>query len=728
MSTAENNIIDALQMAVQHHSAGRLGEAQRLYQSVLSEQPANADALHLSGIIAQQTGHLAAAISLMNEAIAACPTVAAYHCNLAKALRDIGDHQAAVESFQRAISLQADMVDALFGLAGCLRILGRHAAAAEHLRRITILRANDPEAHAYLAAALKGAGDFAGAIAAYRTAVTLQPLYGVAHNNLGNLLRDAGRLDEAAAAYADAIAAKPDDAEAYSNLGNLLFQRGDLAGAEEKCQQAVDLKPEFSEAHNNLGNVLRAQNRLDEAVLCYRLALALNPKFADAHNNLGLTLHDGGLLNEAVESFEAALSLNPQFPAGLSNLAHVKCSQGKYEEAEALYRQALAISPDEAMFIGGLAIALHEQGRIDEAITEYRRAIAANPNAAVAYANLGAAYQARREIAEAIRHMRHAVSLAPNDAEKHGNLGIALLLDGQFEEGWREYEWRWQYKQNWKMHIFEQPRWDGSPLNGRTVLLFAEQGFGDELQFIRYAPMVAAMGGRVIVECHPQLKTLLATVSGISAVYGKGEKLPAFDCVLPQMSLPMIFGTTLATIPAETPYLKPDAALIAEWAERTASAPGKRRIGLCWQGDPKHKNDRNRSIPLTRFASLLKRPDLAFISLQKGPGSEQIAEAGLNGALIDETQAMRFDDFADAAALIMSLDLVITIDSAIAHLAGALGKPVWLLLPYASEWRWLHNRTDSPWYPQTTLFRQTQSKDWDGVLKQIAAALDQETE
>jgi ADP-heptose:LPS heptosyltransferase len=233
--------------------------------------------------------------------------------------------------------------------------------------------------------------------------------------------------------------------------------------------------------------------------------------------------------------------------------------------------------------------------------------------------------------------------------------------------------------------------------------------------------------GKVYVECHPQLKTLLGSVPGVARAYGRGEKLPRFDCVAPLMSLPMLLGTQVDTIPALMPYVKPDAALVRQWQARTPTAPGLRRIGLCWQGDPRHKNDRNRSIPLKSFAALVDRNDLACFSLQKLHGSEQIAEAGLGDKIIDHTAMMRDDDFSDAAALIMTLDLVITIDSAIAHLAGALGKPVWLMLPYASEWRWLYNRTDSPWYPSARLFRQPQRGDWNEVLTSISQALNQGT-
>jgi hypothetical protein len=316
---------------------------------------------------------------------------------------------------------------------------------------------------------------------------------------------------------------------------------------------------------------------------------------------------------------------------------------------------------------------------------------------------------------------QRALSLKPDYAAAHNNLGIAWLLMGNFQQGWPEYEWRWKCTEL-KLPSYRQPLWDGSPLKGRTILLLSEQGLGDTLQFIRFAPLLTRSGGRVIVTCRRALARLLASCPGIASVVAEGDRLPEFDVYAPLMSLPRLLGTTLATVPAEVPYLTADPALVEFW-QRELSAIDGFRIGIVWQGSPGYRRDRFRSIPLLQLAPLARLEGVQLVSLQKGPGIDQLHEVSRNfpvtdlGGRLDETSGA----FMDTAAVMMNLHLVIAADVAIAHLAGALGVRVWLALPAPPDWRWLLERADCPWYPTMRLFRQAQPGDWASVFERMAA-------
>jgi hypothetical protein len=357
-------------------------------------------------------------------------------------------------------------------------------------------------------------------------------------------------------------------------------------------------------------------------------------------------------------------------------------------------------------------------------VSHYRNALALRPDYADAWLNLGVALKDLMRLPEAIACYRQAIALEPANAEAHSNLGIALLAAGELPEGWREHEWRWKTP-----HLiaarrdFGVPLWRGEPAEGRTLLIHAEQGFGDTLQFCRYASMASARGMRVIMEAQPPLVRLLRTLTGVDVVLARGDPLPAFDLHCPMLSLPLAFGTSLETIQSSGRYLHADPARVAEWRDRLAAVDAaSTRVGLVWAGNPRRHSrgltavDRRRSISPERLAPLLRLPGLRFFSLQKdGP-----RPAGHIAALDFMTE---MEDFADTAALIMNLDLVISVDTAVAHLTGALGKPVWLMDRFDTCWRWLTGRSDSPWYPNLRLFRQPRPGDWDTVLDAIAREL-----
>ncbi len=365
-------------------------------------------------------------------------------------------------------------------------------------------------------------------------------------------------------------------------------------------------------------------------------------------------------------------------------------------------------------------MALAALGRFAEAENCYHEALRLNPRYAEAHNNLASALQALGRHEEALAGYDLALLYQPDSASAHWNRSLAWLQQGDYQRGWPEYEWRWRRDRVVRRRLPGAP-WDGAPLDGRTLLIYPEQGLGDQIQFVRYAPLARQQGGRVVVECPPALLGLFATCPGIDQLVAEGTPLPPFDVHVPVMSLPHRLGTTLETIPAAVPYLSADPARVASWAEVLAGIPGY-RVGIAWQGNPRHAWDRHRSIPLARFAPLAQVPGVRLVSLQKGPGVEQLrglAERLPVAVLPDGPEGT----FLDTAAVVSQLDLVVTADTALAHLAGALGVPVWVALSAHSDWRWLRDREDTPWYPSMRLFRQATLGDWPGVFACMAAEL-----
>jgi Tfp pilus assembly protein PilF len=500
----------------------------------------------------------------------------------------------------------------------------------------------------------------------------------------------AGRLEEAEHLYRQILAIDPRHAGSLNMIGmiNLHLGRHDLAL--DLISKAIAVNPTDAMYHNNRGIVLRRQGRLDEASACYRCALDLSPNYPEAHNNLGNTLMQQGRLNEAVARYRRALDLRPDYPEAHNNLGAALKQQARPDKAEEHLRRALDLRPDYPEAHNNLGAALRQQGRIQEAIICYRR----------------------------------AVHLAPDYAEAHNNLAAALLAQGALTEGWKEYEWRWKTPSMIAgARDFVQPQWHGEAAPGRTLLIHAEQGFGDTVQFCRYAPLAAQRALRVILEAPKPLVRLLRTSPEVEFVVPQGEQLPDFDLHCPMLSLPLALGTTLADIPGVTPYLHPDPSQVEAWRSRLAAMarPGQ-RIGLVWAGNPRLNlpahaaEDRRRSMAPDRLAPLFDLPGLEFFSLQKD-GSPPPAHLPLH----DFMQEM--DDFADTAALIAHLHLVISVDTAVAHLAAALGKPVWLLNRFDSDWRWMMGRRDSPWYPTMRLNRQPRPGDWEAVIAEVARDL-----
>ena len=516
---------------------------------------------------------------------------------------------------------------------------------------------------------------------------------------------------------------QPGSAEARSELGRALFEQGKMEEAAAAFKEAIELNPGLPEAHNNLGLARVALGRAAEAVECYREAIRLRPAFAQAHNNLGIALRQQGKIDEAVACCREAVRISPHMAEAHNNLGTARDEQGNYLEAIASLEQALRIRPDFAKAYNNLGIAYWHLGDYEQAASSCRKAIELTPELAEAHNNLGNVLRDEGRYDEALACYEESLKLVPDGIDAHWNRSLVWLLQGKFEEGWQEYEWRWKLR-NFSTRQTDRPLWDGSALEGRTILLDAEQGLGDTLQFIRYAPLVQARGGKVVAVCQRPLMQILSNFPGIDRLVAQGEPVPPFDCYLPLLSLPKVFGTTLESVPASIPYLRPDPYLLEQWGRELASFRSF-KVGIAWKGSPKNRMDSVRSIPLAAFEPLARVPGVQLISLQKGIGSEQVKEVSDRFDVIDLAQRLDLTAgaFMDTAAVMQHLDLVVTCDSSLGHLAGALGAPTWIALTLSPDWRWLLEREDTPWYPSVRLFRKKFVGDWSDVFERMAAAL-----
>lgn len=682
--------------AENHRQAGRASEAERGYREVLRVDPLHAEAWHSLGILEIQGQRNDAAVESLRQATTLQPERALFQHHFAVALRNTGDHDAALAAFRRAWELAPAQVESGLKLAELLERLDRSAEAVEIFRQILAARPRDIALWNSLGIALYRAGEAEPAFAAYRQAISLDARRPEPHNNLGNALRSLGQFDAALASYDQAIRLKPDYARAHHGRGCAFIQQQKWSEAEAALQMALVYQPNYAEAHDDLGHVMLQQGRAGEALECCQAAVRANPKHVGAWNNLGTLFTSLGRHNDAQKCLERAIELAPRLAEAHNNLGNVHKAKFDLAAAEACYHRALAIRPEYGKAHYNLGNLMLEYGRLDEALQCYDQAI----------------------------------QFSPDYPEPRFQRGAVKLLRGDFAEGWPGYEWRWGMQNAVKTkRSFAEPTWDGSPLNGRTILLYTEQGLGDTFQFIRYAPLVQALGGRVVVECQAKLTPLLKTAPGIDQLVPKGEPLPKFDCQAALLSLPGILGTTVETIPGGIPYLRADPDLVEKWRAELAKIDGF-KVGIVWQGSPTFIRDATRSMSLEEFEPLADVPDVQLVALQKGAGSEQLRDLADEFGII--TPPDDFDTaagaFMDTAAMMMSLDLLITSDTSAAHLAGALGRPVWVALCFAPDWRWLLGRDDSPWYPTMRLFRQSERDNWADVFDEIAAALREHVE
>lgn len=715
----------------------------------------SAEALYGDGLGALERGDTATALILIGQAVAMQPHNPALQDNLGTLLQMLGRLEEAEAAHRTAIRLRPDFAEAHYNLGNVLNRQGRRDDAAAAFSTALAIRPIYPEA-------LNNLGSIAPSPVAaekcYRDALAQRPNFPEALCNLGTILRGRGEIDEAKAYYRRAVTIRGDYADAITGLAEIARHQGHAGDAEAYCRLLLRIRPDSTVALSNLGNALRSQGRLEEAENCYRRVLAIQPDDADSLNNLGAVLHRQGQQQEAETCFAQVLVLVSDHAEAHNNLANSLQVQGKTDSALEHYHRAIALKPDYAEAYSNLGSALQVRGDLDGAAAAYARALVLRPDLPDAHSNLGTLYSlqarmteaaacfqqalARRpdypealnnlgnvlqwddRVDEAVAAYDRAIALRPNFAGAHMNLGMALLSAGHFQRGWREYEWRWASEQfAHARRPFPQPQWCGEPAAGRTILVHAEQGFGDTLQFCRFAPLLAERGLRVILEVQRPLVRLLGRLAGIERVVAHGDELPPFDLHCPLLSLPAALGTSLDTIPAAAPYLTVSPEAAEAWHDRVEQAAGGMlKVGLVWAGSARTYSqdlaavDRRRSIAWDRLEPLLGCAGVRFFCLQKD-GARPPASSGIVDFMGD------VGDFADTAALVANLDLLISVDTAMVHLAGGLGRPAWVLNRFDSCWRWLRDRDDSPWYPTARLFRQPQAGDWDSVLQRVYSTL-----
>lgn len=538
-----------------------------------------------------------------------------------------------------------------------------------------------------------------------------------------------GRYQEAEAIYRKILEDDSGSPELYKNLGNTLRALGNFVEAESMYRQALRMKPDFGEAYNNLGNILSLQKRFDEAEEAFRQAFAFMPGRAEIHNNLGNLLFDSGRYEEAEKSYRKAIVLNPDYHQAYANRGNSLLTLGRRDAAVKSYQRAIELKPDYVEALVGLGQTLNHLGRLEEAEKAHRQAIALKPDCAEGYNGLANVLMDLGRFEHAEQLYCTALSLKPDDASALFNRSWLQLMLGNYEQGFKGYESRFKGGSSCSFsniqemfnQLHAQARWNGDSLASRSLLILAEQGVGDSLMMMRYIHLLKQFNpDRLVVYCPLELQRLFETVPAVSQVIPWTAPLPldGIDSYCPIMSFPYIFRTSLQTVPGEVPYLYVPDSIKRKWRERLGHYNAL-KVGLAWAGNPQFVLDKFRSIPFEEFTPLFKVEGIQMFSLQKGNNHSQVQDLPEN--LIDWMSDC--SDFLDTAALVDELDLVISVDTAIAHLAGALGRQVWLLNRAGSEWRWMTDREDSPWYPTMKLFRQQKKEDWTPVIRRVVDEL-----
>ncbi len=657
------------------HLSGRAAEAEAAYRALLAAAPEAPEVLHALGVLLHQRGDSAQAVTLLARAAAAQPKRAEPRFHLGLALMRAGDATGAARAFGEAVALAPAWPEAHYDRANALRRTGAREAAAR----------------------------------SYRQALRLKPDFLQAQVNLAQLLAEMGKPDQAEAGYRRALRQHPDRAEVHAALGALLAAQGRAAEAEASLRAALALRPDFPAVRDRLLALLGAADRHAEAVVLLREASALHPDDAALAERLGKAAQAAEKLDVAEAAFARAVAREPGRLASRVGLAEVRRARKNFAGAEAVLRPLAADHPDHWLPVHDLGNVLRDQGRFAEAEACYRAALAI-ADLPLIRCHLGAVLRDLNRLDEAQAYLAEACAADPANEAAHYNLCIARLTAGRLAEGFAAYDTRFG---KYKPVRMDTPRWGGEDIAGQTLLVSAEQGLGDTIQFARYVPALRARGARVIFRVQDTLKALLATLSEAPAVVGRGEPMPLHDVHVHLMSLPHLLGLAETPAPLPIPYLRPDPARTAMWRDRLRGVPGL-RVGLAWAGNPNFPADHLRSLPEGMLPALACA-GVSFVSLQK----DRPSPPGL--VALDAAPALA--DLGEAAALVAALDLLVGVDSALVHLAGALGRPVWLLNRFDTCWRWQCGTAHSIWYPTLRQFRQETPGDWSAPVARLRAAL-----
>lgn len=673
------NIDENLQSALKHHQAGNLEQAARLYKEILRFRPDNVPALDLLGVVYYQ----------------------------------LGNYDLAIESIKKSLHFNHD----------------------------------NPEAYNHLGGALKAKGEIDEAVACFQRAIALNPNLAEAYFNLGNTLAAKGQFDDAITHYRRAIGINPNFFAAYYNLGNALQDKGNADEAIISYQKALKLNPDSADIYDALGILLQEKGETDKAIIYFKKAIELNPNFVVAYGNLGNCFQEKGYLDEALTYYEKAINLNSDH-AVLSNLYNnmgvIYQKKGQFHKSLTYYKKALELAPDQSGIYKNLGTVLHDIGLFDEATDNYRKALGLAPGDAETYCNLGSVFEDKGQFDEASKFYQKALQINPALAEAHWNISLAQLKSGNFEEGWNGYEWR-LLKKDARPSFFPQPQWDGRSLKGKGLIVAAEQGVGDEIIFASCLPDVISQAALCIAECDKRLVPIfarsfpkasfierrdLSQVNNTSIPLSFKEKLGVADFQIRMGSLPKFLRQDFTDFLERPSYLVPDNQKVILWRQRYEELGEGLKIGISWKGGSKPSVRLARSTVLGQWTKLFSVPGIHFVNLQYGDCRGEIGEARekMGVTIHDWEDADPFKDLDDFAAQIAALDLVISVDNSTVHMAGALGVPVWTLLPFACDWRWMREFEDTPWYKSVRLLRQESPGDWNGVFDRIFSTLGQRLE
>jgi tetratricopeptide (TPR) repeat protein len=717
-----------LEAAVRAHRAGRVQEAAAAYDELLRRDPDNADVMQRFGTALAELGRTEEGAQWMARSLELKPDRPTVLINLARALHILGRDEAALRCGDRAVSLDGTVATGYRVRAAALTALGRREEALASSGEAVRLAMRDATAHLELGVALDAVGRSDDALACFAHAITLDPNLGAAHHHHGILSARKRRQEQALRSFDRALALQPYSAAVHSNRGNALMDLKRLVEAVQSYDMALAIEPSNPETLHNRAVALTLSGRSVEALRDYDALLARHGVTAPDLIGRGTVLVALRRFGEAVEPLQNAIAVLPGEAEAHIQLGVALLGLDRSAEAAEHFERALAIRPDVPEVLTNHGVALAALGRTEEALERFRRALSVNGGAPDTHVNIGVVQKAQGRNDHAGLHFELARALQPDHATAEFELAMLNLSLGHFKRGWSQYESRFRVPAlAIPARQFRATRWDGTqPLAGKTLLIHAEQGLGDTLQFCRYLPRLVARGATVVFEVMPALKALMGNLPGGLRVLARGEPVPPIDFHCPLLSLPLAFDTDLATIPAEVPYLSADPVRVARWAPRVAGLAGL-KVGIAWQGNPGVERliwAQGRSIPLAALAPLAALPGVNLVSLQKGAGSEQLPEVPFRHRILD--LGPEFDGgpdaFVDAAAVMSSLDLVLSSDTSIAHLAGSLGRPVWTLLHTSPDWRWLLGRGDSPWYPTMRLFRQA-GGGWCEVVGAVAAEL-----
>ncbi len=641
-----------------------------------------------------------------------------------------GDFAEAARCFGDALAAEPGAHSVLNKLGFCLTELGRFEEALQHLQRAPALESPSAnvlaETHYLLANLAKIRGTPQQAVQCLQSVIACDPQFEPAYRDLCFLLLDASKLDDAQHLMQAALQQFPDSAEFHFYLGNIFHEQRRWEAASSSFRAALELAPDYAFAYVNLSAALQEQGEIEQALAMLEQALARNPDVSDWHVKRGYLLQLQSRFGEAFEAYQRAIAMHPTLARAHANLGSLYEHQEQLELALACYREAAMLEPDNPDFLFNLGAGLQARRDAEDAIACYEKILQIAPGNTKAMVNLAVVLSMQGRMDEALACYDKVLAMHPEMAQVHVNKAYLLLKLGRFPEGWREYEYRWQCADAPVRVAFTQPLWLGQQdLQGKAILLYGEQGYGDMLHFVRYASLVAARGATVYLLLPAVLTSLARSCAGVAAVFTQGEDIPPFDFLCPLMSLPLACGTELSSIPGMVPYLHSDPVRVASWRMRLGEKRGL-RVGLAWAGDPRKAQpmaaamDKQRSMPFQQLLPLFDVPGIEFFCLQMGEARAQMeGSAGLR----DFTGELH--DFQDTACLIENLDLVISVDTSIVHLCGALARPVWMMDRHGHCYRWLPDREDSPWYPSLRIFRQDTPGDWSGVVKRILPALRQ---